>query len=50
MVIYVIVALVVVVPIVVRALRPAAGVPSVDASGSVEDDAADSPGNEEALR
>jgi hypothetical protein len=49
-VIYVIVLLVVVVPIVLRAVRPAVGVPAVDASGRVEDDAADSSGNEEARR
>lgn len=49
-VIYVIVVLVVVAPIAFRALRPTAAVPSVDASGRVEDEAADNQGNEEALR
>lgn len=48
-VIYVIVALVVVVPIVVRGARPAPHVPSADASGRVEDDA-DNPDDQEALR
>jgi putative tricarboxylic transport membrane protein len=49
-VIYVIVALVVVVPLAVRAVRPAPVVPAVDASGRVEGEAADNQGNEEALR
>ena len=49
-VIYVIVALVVIVPLVFRAVRPAPVVPAVDASGRVEGEAADNQGNEEALR
>jgi putative tricarboxylic transport membrane protein len=49
-VIYVIVALVVVVPVALRAVRPAPVVPAVDASGRVEGEAADNQGNEEARR